>query len=190
MRELGVGLVPYSPLGRGFLTGTVDLSTLDGKDFRRRNPRFTGQAAQANQAIADAVRDVADAKGAAPAQVALAWVYAQEERLGVPLAPIPGTKRIKWLEQNVAALDVTLTPDELAVLDPLAAVQHRAADRRVVRHRPARRAVRHSGPYPRSGSRPAPGGPGPRGDRRRRRPGRPGPARRPQHTLGRPAASP
>ena len=121
MREVGVGLVPYSPLGRGFLTGTVDLSTLDGKDFRRRNPRFTGQAAQANQAIADAVRDVADAKGVAPAQVALAWVYAQEERLGVPLAPIPGTKRIKWLEQNVAALDVTLTPDELTVLDPLAA---------------------------------------------------------------------
>jgi aryl-alcohol dehydrogenase-like predicted oxidoreductase len=121
MRELGVGLVPYSPLGRGFLTGTVDLSALDDKDFRRRNPRFTDQAALANQAIADAVRDVADAKGVVPAQVALAWVYAQEERLGVPLAPIPGTKRIKWLEQNVAALDVTLTPDELAILDPLAA---------------------------------------------------------------------
>ena len=120
MRELGVGLVPYSPLGRGFLTGTVDVSTLDAKDFRRRNPRFTGQAAAANQAIADAVRDVADAKGLAPAQVALAWVYAQQERLGVPLAPIPGTKRIKWLEQNVAALDVTLTPGELARLDPLA----------------------------------------------------------------------
>ena len=119
MRDLGVGLVPYSPLGRGFLTGTVDLSSLDAKDFRRRNPRFTGQAGEANQVIADAVRDVADAKGVAPAQVALAWVYAQEERLGVPLAPIPGTKRIKWLEQNVAALDITLTPDELAILDPL-----------------------------------------------------------------------
>ena len=74
----------------------------------------------ANQAIADAVRSVADAQGVAPAQVALAWVYAQEERLGVPLAPIPGTKRIKWLEQNVAALDVTLTDDDLAALDPLA----------------------------------------------------------------------
>jgi aryl-alcohol dehydrogenase-like predicted oxidoreductase len=119
MRDLGVGLVPYSPLGRGFLTGTVDLSSLDAKDFRRRNPRFTGQAGEANQVIADAVRDVADAQGVAPAQVALAWVYAQEERLGVPLAPIPGTKRIKWLEQNVAALDITLTPDELAILDPL-----------------------------------------------------------------------
>jgi len=121
MRDLGVGLVPYSPLGRGFLTGTVDLATLDDRDFRRRNPRFRGQAAQDNQAIADAVRKVAEAKGVPSAQVALAWVYAQEERLGVPMAPIPGTKRIKWLEQNVAALDVTLTADELAVLDPLAA---------------------------------------------------------------------
>ena len=120
MRELGVGLVPYSPLGRGFLTGTVDMTALDPDDFRRRNPRFTGQAGAANQAIADAVRSVADARGVAPAQVALAWVYAQEERLGVPLAPIPGTKRIKWLEQNVAALDVTLTDDDLAALDPLA----------------------------------------------------------------------
>ena len=121
MRDLGVGLVPYSPLGRGFLTGTVDLTALDDKDFRRRNPRFRGQASAANQAIADAVRSVADAKGVAPAQVALAWVYAQQDRLGVPLAPIPGTKRIKWLEQNVAALDVTLTADELAGLEPLAA---------------------------------------------------------------------
>jgi aryl-alcohol dehydrogenase-like predicted oxidoreductase len=121
MRDLGVGLVPYSPLGRGFLTGTVDLATLDDRAFRRRNPRFRGQAAQDNQAIADAVRKVAEAKGVPPAQVALAWVYAQEERLGVPMAPIPGTKRIKWLEQNVAALDVTLTADELALLDPLAA---------------------------------------------------------------------
>jgi aryl-alcohol dehydrogenase-like predicted oxidoreductase len=120
MRELGVGLVPYSPLGRGFLTGTVDMAALDPDDFRRRTPRFTGQAGAANQAIADAVRSVADARGVAPAQVALAWVYAQEERLGVPLAPIPGTKRIKWLEQNVAALDVTLTDDDLAALDPLA----------------------------------------------------------------------
>ncbi|HJY73076.1 MAG TPA: aldo/keto reductase, partial [Streptosporangiaceae bacterium] len=121
MRELGVGFVPYSPLGRGFLTATVDLSTLDAKDFRSRNPRFAGQAGQANLAIVDAVRKVADAKGVAPAQVALAWVYAQQERLGVNLAPIPGTKRVKWLEQNVAALDVTLTDAELAVLDPLAA---------------------------------------------------------------------
>jgi len=120
MRELGVGFVPYSPLGRGFLTATVDVSTLDARDFRRRNPRFRGQASEQNQPIVQAVREVADAKGVAPAQVALAWVYAQQERLGVALAPIPGTKRVKWLEQNIAALDVTLTPGELAVLDPLA----------------------------------------------------------------------
>ena len=121
MRDLGVGLVPYSPLGRGFLTGTVDLTALDDKDFRRRNPRFRGEAGQDNQAIADTVRKVAETKGVPPAQVALAWVYAQQERLGVPMVPIPGTKRIKWLEQNVAALDITLTADELALLDPLAA---------------------------------------------------------------------
>jgi aryl-alcohol dehydrogenase-like predicted oxidoreductase len=121
MRELGVGFVPYSPLGRGFLTATVDLGALDDKDFRRRNPRFTGPAGQANLAIVDAVRAVSEAKGVAPAQVALAWVYAQQERLGVPVAPIPGTKRVKWLEQNVAALDVTLSADELSVLDPLGA---------------------------------------------------------------------
>jgi aryl-alcohol dehydrogenase-like predicted oxidoreductase len=120
MRELGVGLVPYSPLGRGFLTGTVDVTTLDDKDFRGHNPRFAGAAGAANQGIADAVRSVAEAKGIAPAQVALAWVYAQGERLGVPVAPIPGTKRIKWLEQNVAAVGITLTPGELAILDPLA----------------------------------------------------------------------
>jgi aryl-alcohol dehydrogenase-like predicted oxidoreductase len=121
MRELGVGLVPYSPLGRGFLTATVKPGELGEKDFRSRNPRFAGEAGQANLAIADTVRGVADAKGVAPAQVALAWVYSQASRLGVPLAPIPGTKRVKWLEQNVGALDVTLTPEELTLLDGLAA---------------------------------------------------------------------
>ena len=119
LRELNVGLVPYSPLGRGFLTGTVDVSALGSNDFRANNPRFTGAAAATNQAIADTVREVAAAKGVAPAQIALAWVYAQQERLGVPLAPIPGTKRVKWLEQNISALDITLTEDELALLDPL-----------------------------------------------------------------------
>jgi aryl-alcohol dehydrogenase-like predicted oxidoreductase len=120
MAELGVGLVPYSPLGRGFLTGTVDLATLDAKDFRGRNPRFAGAAGEANQAIAGSVRAVAGAKGVPPAQLALAWVYAQAPRLGVTMAPIPGTKRVKWLEQNVAALDITLTGGELAALEPLA----------------------------------------------------------------------
>jgi aryl-alcohol dehydrogenase-like predicted oxidoreductase len=120
MAELGVGLVPYSPLGRGFLTGTVDLTALDDKDFRGRNPRFTGVAGQANQVIVEAVRSVADRSGVTPSQVALAWVYAQSERLGVPVVPIPGTKRVKWLEQNVAALDVELTAYDLAELDLLA----------------------------------------------------------------------
>jgi aryl-alcohol dehydrogenase-like predicted oxidoreductase len=120
LRELGVGLVPYSPLGRGFLTGTVDVSALGAQDFRSQNPRFTGDALTTNQAIADTVRKVAEAKGVTAAQVALAWVYAQQERLGVPVAPIPGTKRVKWLKENIAALDVTLTDDELSHLDPLA----------------------------------------------------------------------
>src|ERR1700737_3780403 len=102
LRDLGVGLVPYSPLGRGFLTGTVDVNTLDAKDFRSRNPRFTGTAGEANQAIAGAVRRVAEARGVAPAQVALAWVHGQGQRLGVPVVPIPGPKRGKWLRQNGA----------------------------------------------------------------------------------------
>jgi aryl-alcohol dehydrogenase-like predicted oxidoreductase len=120
MRELGVGLVPYSPLGRGFLTGTVDVAALDAKDFRSRNARFAADAAAANQKIADTVRAVAEEKGAAPAQIAIAWVYAQADRLGVPIVPIPGTKRVKWLEQNVAALDITLSPADLDRLNPLA----------------------------------------------------------------------
>jgi aryl-alcohol dehydrogenase-like predicted oxidoreductase len=119
LRELNVGLVPFSPLGRGFLTGTVDVAALQANDFRASNPRFTGTAATANQAIAATVREVAEAKGVPPAQVALAWVHAQQERLGVPVVPIPGTKRIKWLRQNIGALDVTLTRAELALLDPL-----------------------------------------------------------------------
>jgi len=119
LRELNVGLVPFSPLGRGFLTGAVDVAALRANDFRASNPRFTGAAAIANQAIAATVRKVAEAKGVPPAQVALAWVYAQQERFGVPVVPIPGTKRIKWLRQNVGALDVTLTQDELDLLDPL-----------------------------------------------------------------------
>ena len=119
LRDLGVALVAYSPLGRGFLTGTVEVGQLDARDFRSHNPRFTGDAGTANQAIAGAVRVVAERNGAAPAQVALAWVLGQGERLGVPVVPIPGTKRVSWLEQNVAALDVTLTGEDLAELDPL-----------------------------------------------------------------------
>jgi diketogulonate reductase-like aldo/keto reductase len=120
MAELGVGLVAYSPLGRGFLTGTVNTATLSPHDFRSRNQRFQGESWQANQAIADTVREVAATLGGAtPAQVALAWVHAQASRLGVPVVPIPGTKRSAYLEQNAAAMDVTLDDDALAVLQPL-----------------------------------------------------------------------
>ena len=120
MAELGIGLVPYSPLGRGFLTGKVDLDSLDAKDFRGHNPRFQGEAARSNQQIVDAVNAVAARHGVEASQVALAWVYAQADRLGVPVVPIPGTKRVRWLEQNVAAVDVHLTDEDLAELDPLA----------------------------------------------------------------------
>jgi aryl-alcohol dehydrogenase-like predicted oxidoreductase len=114
MRELGVGLVPYSPLGRGFLTSTIDPSTLGPKDFRGRMTQLTEGP---HEAIAAAVRGVADEVGVAAGQVALAWVYAQEARLGVTVVPIPGTKRVRWLEQNAAALDVRLTGEQLARLD-------------------------------------------------------------------------
>lgn len=120
MAELGVGLVSYSPLGRGFLTGKVDTSSLDSKDFRGRNPRFTGSAVKSNASIADTVRRVASRLGVEPAQVALAWVNAQSSRLSIPVVPIPGTKRVHWLEQNVGALDVVLDDEALAELDPLA----------------------------------------------------------------------
>ena len=119
MAELHVGLVPYSPLGRGFLTGTIDRDALGAKDFRARSPRFVGEAGDANEAIVAAVRQVAERLDAAPAQVALAWVSAQSARLGVTIVPIPGTKRVRWLEQNVAALDLTLDDEALTDLDAL-----------------------------------------------------------------------
>jgi aryl-alcohol dehydrogenase-like predicted oxidoreductase len=116
MAELGIGLVPYAPLGRGFLTGTVDRAQLDPRDFRASNPRFQGEAGDANQRIAGAVRAVADRFGAAPAQVALAWVYAQAPRLGVPIVAIPGTTRPERVAENVSALGVTLDAQALADL--------------------------------------------------------------------------
>ncbi len=119
MAELGVGLVPFSPLGRGFLTGTLDVSDFGAKDFRASNPRFVGEAAKANQSIVAAAQQVAERHSVTPAQIALAWVNAQSDRLGVPIVAIPGTKRRRWLEENVAALDIELTADDLAVLDPL-----------------------------------------------------------------------
>jgi aryl-alcohol dehydrogenase-like predicted oxidoreductase len=120
-RDLRVGLVAYSPLGRGFLTGTVHVAALTASDMRRRLARFADDAAAANQAIVDAVREIAEAKGVTAGQVAIAWVAAQSGRLGIPVVPIPGTKRVKWIEQNAAALDLELTADDLAALEPLAA---------------------------------------------------------------------
>ena len=120
LRELGVALVPFSPLGRGFLTGALADASFGTKDFRANLPRFQGEARDANQAIADAVQAVAARHDVAPAQVALAWVHQRASVLDVPVVPIPGTKRIKWLEQNVAALDVQLTDEDLRELDALA----------------------------------------------------------------------
>jgi len=120
-RDLGVGLVAYSPLGRGFLTGTVDATMLAANDGRRRLARFTEDNAAANQAITDAVKAVADTRAVAAGQVAIAWVAAQADKLGIPVVPIPGTKRVRWLEQNAAALDIELTADDLHALDMLAA---------------------------------------------------------------------
>ncbi|MET8767224.1 aldo/keto reductase [Streptomyces sp. NPDC004658] len=124
MAELGVGLVPYSPLGRGFLTGTFDPNAITADDVRARNARFGGSDYQANLRIADTVRAIAAERGLAPAQVALAWVSAQSERLGVPIVPIPGTKRVRRLEQNAAAVDVVLDGDALDRLEPLARLVH------------------------------------------------------------------
>ncbi|HZZ96107.1 MAG TPA: aldo/keto reductase [Jatrophihabitantaceae bacterium] len=119
MRELGVALVPFSPLGRGFLTGTLNDAQFGARDFRANLPRFTGAARDANQAIVDAVAAIAARHDVAPAQVALAWVHGRSAALGIPVVPIPGTKRIKWLEQNVAAADLELTDDDRAQLDAL-----------------------------------------------------------------------
>jgi len=113
LRELGIGLVPYSPLGRGFLTGTItSTEDLAADDFRRHNPRFTGDALQANLAIVAAVRSLAEAKGVTAGQLALAWVLAQ----GEDVVPIPGTKRVRYLEENVGAVDVSLSPADLEQL--------------------------------------------------------------------------
>ena len=110
-RELGIGFVPYSPLGRGFLSGRfTSPDELDEGDFRRHGPRFTGDNLEANRALAAKVKEIAEDKGVTPAQLAIAWVLAQ----GDDLVPIPGTKRRTYVEQNVAAVDVELTEDDLA----------------------------------------------------------------------------
>ena len=116
LRELGIGLVPYAPLGHGFLTGDIrTLDGLDAADWRRSNPRFTGDNLTRNLRIVDQVREVADEVGATPAQVALAWLLAQ----GDGIAPIPGTTRIDRLEENSAADGIRLTPGQIARLNNL-----------------------------------------------------------------------
>jgi aryl-alcohol dehydrogenase-like predicted oxidoreductase len=113
-RELGIGFVPYSPLGRGFLSGRFKSpEDLDEGDFRRKGPRFTGENLQANLQLAEKVRQIAADKGVTPAQLAIAWVLAQ----GEDLVPIPGTKRRGYLEENAAAADVQLSEDDLARID-------------------------------------------------------------------------
>ncbi|MGW3418266.1 aldo/keto reductase [Streptomyces phaeochromogenes] len=117
LRELGIGLVPYSPLGHGFLTGNIrSLDGLDADDWRRTNPRFTGGNLERNLRIVDEVRAVAAEAGATPAQVALAWLLAQGEDIN----PIPGTRRVERLEENIAADGIRLTPDQVGRLNNLA----------------------------------------------------------------------
>ncbi|MGW6390170.1 aldo/keto reductase [Streptomyces sp. NPDC055103] len=120
--ELGVTLVPYSPLGRGFLTGAfADAGTdLSGGDFRRHQPRFTGENAQRNAALLDPVRKIAAAHGATPAQIALAWVQQRSAVHGLTVVPIPGTRKRSRLEENAAATRITLTAAELSELEPIA----------------------------------------------------------------------
>ncbi|HEX2286905.1 MAG TPA: aldo/keto reductase, partial [Mycobacterium sp.] len=117
--ELGVGFVPYSPLGRGFLTGSVrsaaDLSSPN--DFRKTMPRFREDALDANLAVVEVVKSVADQQRATPAQVALAWLRYRADALGVPAVPIPGTRKAARVEENLGSLTVTLTPEQLDALD-------------------------------------------------------------------------
>lgn len=115
IRELGIGLVPYSPLGRGMLTGTMtNQADSDTADSRNSDyfPRFQGEARETNLALVDRIKELATAKGCTPGQLALAWVLAQ----GDDVVPIPGTKRVKYLQENVAAADVRLSDDDLAKL--------------------------------------------------------------------------
>ncbi len=117
IEELGIGLVPYSPLGRGFLTGTMDeKTTFDKSDFRAALPRFTPEALKANQALIDLLNRIGKHKNATPAQVALAWLLAQKPWI----VPIPGTTRLHRLDENIGSVAVELTPDDLRDMDRVA----------------------------------------------------------------------
>ena len=112
--ELGIGLVPYSPLGRGYLTGKIDASTtFDSSDIRSRNPRFTQEAIKANRVVIDLLERVAAQKGATPAQIALAWLLRQKPWI----VPIPGSRKLERLDENIGAVAIELTPDDLSEID-------------------------------------------------------------------------
>jgi aryl-alcohol dehydrogenase-like predicted oxidoreductase len=114
LEELGIGFVPFSPLGKGFLTGKIDENTtFDSTDFRNIVPRFTPEARKANQAVVDLLNKIAERKKATPAQIALAWLLAQKDWI----APIPGTTKLHRLEENIGAVDIELTPDDLREID-------------------------------------------------------------------------
>ena len=118
LEELGIGLVPYSPLGKGFLTGKIDENTtFDSSDFRSTLPRFTPEALKANQALIDLLGSIAQQKQATPAQIAIAWLLAQKPWI----VPIPGTTKLHRLDENIGATSVELTPDDLRDIDDAAA---------------------------------------------------------------------
>lgn len=129
-RELGVGFVPYSPLGRQWLTGAFDVARLTDTDARRRFPRFAPEALAANAPVLAEIVAVAAESGLSPAQVALAWLYAKGEEFGLPVVPIPGSRFASRVDENLAALQVRLAPEQVARLDGLAdrVVAHRSFD--------------------------------------------------------------
>src|SRR5262249_38693529 len=117
LEELGIGFVPYSPLGKGFLTGKMDENTkLDSNDFRNILPRFTPEAMKANRALVDLLGSISRQKNATPAQIALAWLLAQKPWI----APIPGTTKLSRLEENIGAADVELTQDDVREIETAA----------------------------------------------------------------------
>ena len=117
LEELGIGFVPYSPLGRGFLTGALKDAALDPTDYRNTSPRFTGDAKAQNNRAVDALTDLAEAKGVTPAQLALAWLLAQKPWI----VPIPGTRHLGRLKENIAAADITLNPSDLSEIESVIA---------------------------------------------------------------------
>lgn len=126
VRELGIGFVAYSPLGRGFLTGEIrSIDDLEPSDFRRNHPRFQGENFVKNLELVDRIKKLAEKKNVTPSQLALAWVLAQ----GDDVVPIPGTKKVKYLDENIAALDIELSAEDLRLIDAAAPKGTTAGDR-------------------------------------------------------------